>query len=347
MSVRPVEHLGSLSRQALDHFVYIIGVPRGGTSILRDAIGLNDHVLLLPGMTHFMNQVWRYRKKVHQRLLRQIFRLPGFYQEEKVLQSLDEERRRELRVYIDRAINSRDLKRMWEIYPLVYGLDEENQKRCDRIRCWIDKANDFHGVRRVAHAFPKGKFILIVRDPRGAVSSLAKRMAVKETHRTDAVLDDEKLIESCISWRRMTQQMVRFHNKHRKRSLLVKFEDFLGSPVAVLNSIFQFIVDKPLADEILSRRLSELVYGTTNLPGEGGVGIRSEPAERWRKLLDDRQVGLIGELTEKTSEKTGYRQDKPRFRVGIRGILRQIPGLRNKSVIFLKMAYLHLWEFLI
>ena len=82
MMMTPAETFGSLSADALDRFVYIVGMARGGTTVVRDAIDVHDQVLVLPGMTHFMNQVWRYRKRVHQRLLNQIFRLPAFYREE-------------------------------------------------------------------------------------------------------------------------------------------------------------------------------------------------------------------------------------------------------------------------
>lgn len=343
-----LDELGSLSEGALDHFIYIVGSARGGTSVLLDAIGVHDEILALPGMTHFMNQVWRYRKKVHMRLLRQIFRLPGFYDEVGVVKSLEEAKGRKLRRYIDEAMDSRDLKKMWQIYPVVYGLDKRNQKSPIEIRGWADKANDFYGVSRVARAFPEQKFVFIVRDPRGAVSSLAKRMAVKVEHTFEVEIDNAKVIETAISWRRMTQRLLRFRKVYPERCVLIRLEDFLSNPVGSLNDIFEFTVGKRMPEDVLRRRLGDLAYGTSHHPGDLGKGIHQDPIERWRKVLKGEQQEIIHFLTGRTGPKAGYTSEREGASgVGLSNVIQCIPSTKRKVIVLSKILFLSVFETLI
>lgn len=342
-----LEDTPTLSHHALDHLIYIVGSARGGTSVLFDALGVHDEILALPGMTHFMNQVWRYRKKVHMRLLRQIFRMPGFYDEQEVAQGLGEEKGRKLRQYIDKALDSRDLKKMWQIYPIVYSLDKRNSKDPRKIIAWADKANDFYGLSRVAGAFPQGKFVFVLRDPRGAVSSLAKRMAVKEAHTFQAAIDTPKIIEAAISWRWMTQRILRFKKVHPDKCFLIKLENFLSNPVVSLNGLFEFTADRKVPEDILSQRLGSLKYGTSHQAGVLGQGVRQEPIERWRKVLGERQSAIVEALTGKTARKAGYFVEGAKGLSPMTTVLESIPGSKRKMLNMAKIAYLQVYETLL
>lgn len=346
MGHQKLDGFGSLSQGALDRFIYIIGSARGGTSVLFDAIGVHDEILALPGMTHFMNQVWRYRHKVHMRLLRQIFRLPGFYDETEVVSLLEKGIGRELKRYIAEALDSRDLKRMWQVYPVVYALDMRNNKKPGEIKGWADKANDFYGVERVAQAFPKGKFVFIVRDPRGAVSSLAKRMAVKEEFTFEARIDGVKVIEAAISWRRMTQQILHFAKRYPERSMVIRMEDFLTAPTKTLSDIFQLVGVDPVPEEKLQVRLSQLSYGASNNPDQRGTGIHKEPMDRWKSVLTEDHEGIIQKFAGKTASKIGYEiHGKPALRIS--QALRVIPSWRQRLNVFAKWLYLQTSEIIL
>jgi hypothetical protein len=347
MGVSNINALGFLSQEALDHFVYVIGTARGGTSIFRDALGINENILMFPGETHFMNEVWRCRKKVPISLLRRIVRIPWFFREIEVTQMLGESKGRKLKKYIERALSSGNLKLMWQIYPLVYSLDRENKKKPEQILCWGDKANDFYRVGAVRRYFPKGKFVFIVRDPRGAVSSLAKRMAVKEEHTQDAAIDDVKLIEACIHWRNMTQRMAYFAKRYPHRTIIVRFEDFLRAPEKVLNRVFRFCTDIPLPEDEIAHRLQELSYGTSNILDERGTGISKGPINRWKSFLSDKQVETIGELTGETALKQGYEAKEFHLRLNFLKIVNRIPSTKRKAVVASKLAYLQIIERLI
>jgi hypothetical protein len=342
-----IKNLGAISQDALDHFVYVIGTARGGTSIFRDALGINENILMFPGETHFMNEVWRCRKKVPLSLLRRIVRMPWFFRETEVTEMLGERKGATLKQYIEKALYSGNLKLMWQIYPLVYSFDPENRKRPEQILCWGDKANDFYRVGAVRRYFPKGKFVFVVRDPRGAVSSLAKRMAVKAEYNFDAVIDDAKLIESCIHWRNMTQRMAYFAKRFTKKALIVRFEEFMREPEKVLNRVFRFCINSSLPEDVIKNRLQKLGYGTSNVPDERGSGISKRPIDRWKSFLHEKQVKVIGELTGKTALKLGYQAKEFHSRPNFIKIVSHFPSPKRKAVVALKLAYLQMFEHLI
>ena len=56
---------------------------------------------------------------------------------------------------------------MWQLYPIVYGLDKENTKDIGSVRCWLDKETNAYGLEKVKRRFKSAKFVFILRDPRG------------------------------------------------------------------------------------------------------------------------------------------------------------------------------------
>ncbi len=70
------DRIGSLSEQALERLIYVVGSARGGTTLTKDVIGLHDNVISFTGPTHFLNHAWRHRNRVEDRLWRVIFWLP-------------------------------------------------------------------------------------------------------------------------------------------------------------------------------------------------------------------------------------------------------------------------------
>jgi len=338
-----IAELNSFSEQALNNFVYIVGPARGGTTIFRDSVGIHDQVLTLPGLTHFMNQVWRYRNKIHGRLLNQVFRLPGFYDEQDVLESLDEQKRKFLQQHIKSTLAKKDLRLMWQLYPLIYSLDKANTKETKNIACWVDKSNDCYGLETILKYFPYAKFVFIFRDPRASVLSLSKRRLVKDNADGNSQWSIG-IIESCIYWRNMAQKMLSFCKRHPDNIHKVTFEDFITSSPETLNSVFKFINVQEFSREIIQRKLSEMRYGATNDPEDVGRGISKKPLERWKTALTKQDLSLIAELTGPTARKLGYDIPKPSHANGITGLMKNIPGTKRRTVIALKTAYLTFFE---
>jgi hypothetical protein len=336
--------IGSMGADGLERLIYSVGTVRGGSSVLMFAIGIHDQILSFPGPSHFMNQVWRYQGKVNQRLLQQIFRLPGFYHEKSVLGSLGDDKGRLLKRWINSALASGDLRRMFQIYPLVFALDKDNTKSPDGIRCWLDKANDAYQWSAVRRHFPKAKFVFITRDPRGAVSSIAKRTAIKSAWAFDEPVRREDLLTACLHWRNMMQRFLRFKAIHPECTLILRFEDFVRNPEATMNRLFEFVGVDRLEPETIRQRLAMLSYGASNIPSEMGTGISTKPLDRWKETLSDQDVNLLLRITHRTARKLGYDLRAPGRTTGLASIWWNVSGWRNRMVMWLKLGYLEFWE---
>jgi hypothetical protein len=145
----------------------------------------------------------------------------------------------------------------------------------------------------------------------------------------------------------MTQQMLYFRKQYPQRTLLVKFEEFLSSPARSLNEIFRFVLDEALEEPVLSERLSHVAYGASNVPTEGGKGIRKEPMERWKKSLGESHVKMVDRLTGKTALRAGYETGSSEPLPGFGEILKAFPTMKHKAVILAKLTYLEAFEALV
>jgi hypothetical protein len=325
------------SPEALERFVYVVGTVRGGTSLLRDAMAVHPRLLLFPYLTHFMNHVWRYRRKIHERLLRLIIRLPSFV--EPGLESpTDPDDRAEIQAFFNRVVASRELRRMWSLYPVAYSLSPDMDKDPAEILCWGEKANDFTGMDAIARAFPRGRFVCILRDPRNAVSSMAVRATRKEDLRSKGFAD-HLLLDSCIHWTHMTQRILRFASRHPGRCHVMTFEDLLTAPEETLNRIFEFLGLGAMDRQELSGRLGALNYGASN-SAESGKGLDKRPLERWRTTLSERNLELVGQVAGATARKAGYDISGRMTPLDLPRLARLAPSPRHAAVALAKLAAL-------
>ena len=104
---------------------------------------------------------------------------------------------------------------MWQLYPIVYGLDEENTKELGSLRCWLDKETNAYGLGKVKRRFKSAKFLFILRDPRAATTSMAQRVVAENEGTFNQRITDESLIQSDIHWRFNTQRMRYFYKRNR------------------------------------------------------------------------------------------------------------------------------------
>lgn len=337
-----IDALGTIPEQSLGNFAYIVGSARGGTTIFKNAFSVHERIMTFPGMTHFMNQVWRYRDTVHMRLLSQIFSLPDFYNPRALARELDDARARALPAVLARNLESGNLARMWSNYALAWGLDPKFGKDPRAISLWMDKANDCGGLETIRKAFPKGRFLFIFRDPRASVLSLSQRMATKGG-RDKAGFGTNEIVRSCIYWRNMAQRMLRFMARHPEHSLPLRFEDFLLEPEKTMNRAFAFL-GLPLVPEAeLGARLAGMHYGASNSP-EQDSGISSKPLERWKTGLTGEQQHLVSALTGVTARKAGYGLEQAEGRATRLAQALGVQGLGGKGMALAKALYLEVRE---
>ena len=331
----------TLSPEALERLVYLVGPARGGTSIINEAIGIHPEVLALPNMSHFVNNVWNHRAKVSAKLFRTIFRLPRYFDLPELLETLSAEQAEMLARHVVRTVNARhkDFRRLYQLYALLYAMTAANRKDPARIVCWHDKSNDWRNIRPVARYLPQARFIFVTRDPRGSTASYADRMTKKTVRDVTAGRDVQDVIDGAVYWRIMMEQFRSFARRRPGRALLVRFEDFMQKPESTLNRIFEFALGSPLPDEVVRQGLARLGGGATNDPNELYRGISNAPLERWKDHLSEDEVALIAAIAGDTARKLGYPIEPAASATTILRVARRLSGVRRKTMFGAKMLY--------
>lgn len=293
------------SPAALDRLVYLVGPARGGTSVIHAAMDANPAALVLPGVTHFLQQVWRYRNVVHDRLLRQIIQLGQAWDQEAIQARLDPAQNAEFRRIVNAAFAAKDMRSLYHLLPIAYALSPAFAKPPSQITCWHDKSNDWRHLGVLSRAFPQARFIFVVRDPRSVVLSGALRESLKAGEVVPR-LEHASVVDMALYWRLMVQRCLSFAQHQPDRSRIVRFEDFLEAPVAVLRDLFHFTVGRAPDDDAIARAISGIAGSTSNDPAARYRGVSREPLARWKSAMSADQVALVAQLTAPTARKLGY-----------------------------------------
>jgi len=332
------ERIGSLSEQALERLIYVVGSARGGTTLTKNVIGLHDNVISFSGPTHFLNHPWRHRKRVEDRLWRVIFWLPDSVRRTKVRDSLDEDRKEAYIQYINHVLNEKNFRDLYRLYPFVRGIDPEESRDPATICAWLDKGNDFWGVDLLPRHFPQARFVFVVRDPRGSVASLAKRIADARPN-TELQIEARDVIDGAIYWRNLAQAELRFARRYPSQTVFLRYEDLVSSPLTIIPQLYECLGLAQISEDALRSRLADIHYGASLDSRDLGTGLKTQPLERWRKILSDEAVDLVDAICGGTAERFGYdviQKEGPS--------IRQIAALMNrpldKLIVIAKLAYL-------
>jgi Sulfotransferase family len=334
--------IGSLSPEALERLIYVVGSARGGTSITKDVIGAHDNVISFLGPTHFLNHPWKHRKRLEPRLWNVVYWLPANVRRADVRDSLDPPAREAFIRHVNRALVRRDFRELYQLYPLTRALDPEEPRAPQDIVAWLDKGNDFWGVDLIARHFPQARFVFVVRDPRGSVASLAKRMA-DDRPDTEFKVAPRDVIASTIYWRNLAQQELRFARNYPERTIFFRFEDLVIRPFEIVPLLYDFLGLPAVAEHVLRSKLDSLVY-SASLDAEKCSGLSTKPVERWRSKLSEEVVDCVAELCAPTARRFGYELKDPARRRGLMGLARQAGGARAQVTVAAKLAYLTLCE---
>ncbi len=311
------------SAAALDRLVYLVGPVRGGTTIIHRAMNVHPKAMVLPQLTHFMQHVWRYRRQIHERLLRELLRMPEWWEERAIHKRLGDEGYAQYLRIVNRAFARRDLAEMYKLYPIAYALTPAFDKNPADIVCWHDKHNDWRHLGTLARAFPSAKFLFIARDPRSVALSAALRTATMAGEITKYPNRGD-LIGMALYWRFLLQRCLAMTERYPERCMVVRYEDFLAAPAATLNRIFAFTTGETMPPEAIDRALAGVSGRATNT-GERYSGVDQAPRERWKTALNAEDADLVAQLTGATARRLGY-DIAPESRLGAFRSIRGIAG---------------------
>jgi hypothetical protein len=333
-----------LTAEALNRFVYLVGPPRGGTTVISRSFYLSERVFSFPHMTRFTSRVWRYRNKLDARLLKRIFGLPNFYQERDNLKSLNDTARKQVRRRIQSALAEKHLGRMYQLYPLVYALDPNCAKDPARALCWSDKSNDVYGLSAIPRYLPEAKFIFMARDPRATIASMQRQTLITQDSAERPAAKLKALVESCFYWRHMMQSCLRLWQRYPRRTRFIFYEDFVREPIEAINRLHDFAVGERVPAATLGAGLTKFQHKKKHDPDAIGCGIDTRPLERWQRMLRPKEIELVMALTGHTGRKLGYPVGPTNRTFAILRTFAGLEGWRERSLAATKFAYLEFME---
>ena len=345
-----------LTPEALERLVYLVGSPRGGTTVITRSFYLSERVFACPNPTRFTHRVWRHRNKVDGRLLTEIFKMPTFYHEGRALKTLDPAERSRGERRIRDAFESRHLGRMYQLYPFIYSLDPTCEKSAQNAVCWADKANDIYGLFDIARSLPRAKFIFIIRDPRATIASMKSQTVRSQGAQGSSQANIAALVSSCIYWRNMMQNFLRLARRYPDRAMFLRYEDFVENPEETINCALEFATGERMSVEALQAGLSQFEHkqkhdrdaqGRKKPDQVAGHGIDRRPLDRWRYMLDDDEILFITAFTWRTGRKLGYGIGPPKRRFAALRAVSRLRGWRKRTACAAKLAYLELVERLV
>lgn len=291
------------SEAALGRLVLVVGPTRGGTSFLHLALGVHPGLLVIPAELHFLDHVWRYRRRVHDRLWRVIAFQPSAIDRRAVFDALDPERRGHFVRHVEGVLGAKRFGDLYRLYPQLYALVPGQPKPPASLAAWADKVNDWRGLGQVRRRMAGTRFVVVARDPRAVALSHARRDRVWQGEGR-APLDAADLARAALHWRLFMQRCLAFAGG-RADALVIRYEDFVRAPAPTLNRVFAHAGLEALADAELTAGLASLRGGATNTD-ELYQGVSAAPLERWRTELAADEIALVEALTAPTARKLGY-----------------------------------------
>lgn len=276
--------------------IFVVGVPRSGTTLLQCMLSANKGAFSLPE-THFFCSVLRVLKlQAEDRLNR--------HDLDQVIAALS----LVLKFNIPQRVYARLLEYSTRNQLSAMGVLCElaelyrpsfDEKECMRV---VEKTpgHVFH-MDEIVGCLPSARFINIVRDPRDVVSSLMGMPTAKSA----------SVLNYANSWNECLEVAGRFENRYPGKLLSIRYEDLVMSPVPVMRKVCDFL-DLTFHSSMISDFVTE--YNTCVLPHEVWkeeikTGKISNKCGAWRSRITRGQAWLVEQATHCFMKVCGYDSD--------------------------------------
>ena len=300
------------SRSPLVKAIFIVGLPRTGSTLWAKIIAKNPHILVFDEM-HYLSPLrkdFRYvlKKKAGnlesddnvRNLVEVLFhknRLEGFrggfWVEIK-------RRKQELKPIILERILKSD-RSLWSIFKILV---EEGTRSFGYNQCLVKFPVHFAYVRQLRAWFPEAKIIQITRDPRAtAVSKSSDPGGTEKLINRYAGL--QKAIVTAAKVYVILQYILSSHiykkMKHIDNYRLFSFEELLVRPEATLSRLCDFL-NIEYSDTMLEMSKGQ----PSSITGLSYNGLNPEAAISWRNKMSNWESRLIYEITKKSMSRLDY-----------------------------------------
>lgn len=273
-----------------DSPVFIVGMPRSGTTLMRGAVEAYPEIAIAPE-THFLN-FWVPRSGKTELESRGDFdhfwaAFVGSRQFEQLGLPPAEVRD---------TILSAGRPSFRTVFATVLRAYAEKAGK----RRWGEKTPLHHlHIGRLLEWFPDGRIIYMLRDPRAVVASLQ-----------DAPWAAPGLELHACRWRDSVRVLA--HWESDPRVCVVFYEALVTEPAAAMRKVGECLGER-FDPALLTRRQVESGHGVAAYGGwarehfgAASGPIRSDSISRWQERLTPRQVAIVEYLTQTQMRRVGY-----------------------------------------
>jgi hypothetical protein len=271
-----------LTGEFAGRLIYFVGNARGGSTFGNAAVSIHRDLLEVRWNDRTFVEIWPFRNA-------------GYYDEGKAMEVLGPDGVRRLHAHVETLCRTRNLRDVLCFFGILYWLMHAPHTKLSSLRGWCFKANTWQGIDLVKETIPGARLLVIERDPRSTVLSMAKVLA-RNDKRT---IGDADLVRGAMDWLRNATEFADCLSRHRTTSLAFRYEDLVNDPAETLNRIYDFLGLSMMDPEAIFEALSRMTYSRTQMHREPETikGLRKDSLDRWRQELSKEQVAIITTLT--------------------------------------------------
>lgn len=305
-----------------DPCVFITGSSRSGTELLRDLLNRHDDITIAKESHYFDDFRPRFRSSeikqptdaLRYRALEYFSRIetgsyafPGRPDSERYLSFVHQINR--LSLSLGRSIDA-----VFVAFCQLSG--QEHHAGAPAKMLWGEKTpRHIYRSRQIFEIFPNSKMIFVLRDPRGVAASyrhwhtveLEGFMALPE--QSAAAKAERRRIQnswsptiSALLWKSAFKTACSLLEEYgTDRVHILKFEDLLHEPEAIIQSLCDFINIEP-AESMQNVRVINSTYHRPN----SRFGFDASAADRWRYTLSSPEISHLERIAGRAMLKAGY-----------------------------------------
>lgn len=266
--------------------IILLGCPRSGTTLLRRLLGAHSNIAAA-GETYLLSACARFLKE--QRVVGGI--------DVGVLNGLG-------------FLGHEEGDVLERLRKLAFGFLAEHAEREGKGR-WLEKTavDAFHLLEIERLCAEHAQFVCIVRHGLDVTCSMldwmVKAQSVpEEIH--EYVKRTTNLIEAfACAWADSTSTVSDFAARHPERAILIRYEDLVAEPEAVITDVVGFLGEKMEPDLLDTALADRDPKGFSDWKTFSSDAVSSGSVERWRALSKD-TVGMIAPIVNPVLEQNGY-----------------------------------------
>ncbi len=257
--------------------IFVVGVPRSGTTLLAAMLGAHARIICGPETHFFSDLLPAVVRQIRRRSNWPAAALDYLYSIRHVGESIP------ANYGLGRDELAGELARRKPSVPSVLTAMLDLYMRRNGKQRWVEKTPDhLPCVEQIRGYYPDSPIIRIIRDPRDVVISL-----VRVSWGPDSLLSAIEL------WRRYDDASARFFARDRRCHTL-HYKDLVRDPEPVLRDLCRAI-DEPFDSAMLDTSRSAQLVNAAAEPwkAKAAEGIDTSRVEAWRKELSGNELRLI------------------------------------------------------